>query len=214
MLQMRSDRWYGRSTRSIIVLLLVVVSSLLPAMAQAASSSVNTYQSGYGYGWDDDADERCIAHYFVYRGDTLSRIAARYGVSVYAIARANGIQNINRIYPGQYLCIPGHGWHHDWYDDNYHRYHDDDEGHGHKGYYDEDDYGYHGGYYGHKHYDKYGDHKHGYNAAAYGPVEKEYADPGYYRTSGGHTGVCYYPDPRYNADDAEFYEDDERPDCS
>ena len=224
MLQMRSARWYGRSTRAIIVLLLVVVSSLLPVMAQAASSSVNTYQ--YGYGWDDDADDGCIAHYFVYRGDTLSRIAARYGVSVYAIARANGIQNINRIYPGQYLCIPGHSWHHDWYDDGYHRHHDDDEGYGHHGYYDEDQYG---GYYGHKRYDddgehkygdhkygdhKYGDHKHGYSEAAYGPVEKEYADPGYYRTSGGHTGVCYYPDPRYNVEDAEFYEEDERPDCS
>lgn len=214
MLQMRSARWYGRSTRAIIVLLLVVVSSLLPAMAQAASSSVNSYQYGYGYGWDDDADDGCIAHYFVYRGDTLSRIAARYGVSVYAIAGANGIHNINRIYPGQYLCIPDHGWHHDRYDDNYHRHHDANKGYGYKGYDDKDDYGYYGGYYGHKRYDDDGDHKHGYNKAAYGPVEKEYADPGYYRTSGGHTGVCYYPDPRYNAEDAEFYEDDERPDCS
>ncbi|MCE7987325.1 MAG: LysM domain-containing protein [Caldilinea sp. CFX5] len=190
-------------------------------MVQAAQSSVNAYE--YGYGWDDDADDGCIAHYFVYRGDTLSRIAARYGVSVYAIARANGIPNINRIYPGQYFCIPGHDRYHDGYDDQYHRHYDDDEGYGHKGYEEEDDYGYYGGYdsgyYGHKHHDDYGDHqygdyKHGYSAAAYGPVEKEYADPGYYRTSGGHTGVCYYPDPRYNADDAEFYEEDERPDCS
>lgn len=207
MLQMRSDPWYGRSMRSLIVLLLVVVCSLLPAMAQAASSSVNAYQ--YGYGWDRDADGRCIAHYFVYRGDTLSRIAARYGVNVYAIARANGIHNINRIYPGQYLCIPGHHWHHDWSGDNYHRHHDDNKGYGHKGY-DKDDYGYDG----HKRYDSYSYHKPSYNEAAYGPVEKKYADPGYYRTSGGHTGVCYYPDPRYNAEDAQFYEDDERPDCS
>jgi len=201
-----------------VLLLLVVVSLFVPAAAQAAQSSVASYQ--YGYGWDND-DDQCAARYYVHRGDTLSRIAARYGVSVYAIARINGIHNINRIYPGQYLCIPAHGWshdgYHDWYDDDYRYHHDDDKGYAPGGYHQEDDYG----YYGYKrHDDGYGKHgyhdeaKEGYHKAAYGPVEKEYADPGYYRTSGGHTGVCYYPDPRYNAEEAEFYEDDERPDCS
>lgn len=40
-------------------------------------------------------------------GETLTTIAWRYGVSVWAIARANGITNLNYIYVGQRLTIPG-----------------------------------------------------------------------------------------------------------
>jgi LysM repeat protein len=39
-------------------------------------------------------------------GETLTRIALRYGVDVWAIARANGITNLNHIYVGQRLIIP------------------------------------------------------------------------------------------------------------
>lgn len=42
----------------------------------------------------------------VRRGETLSGIAARYGVNMRAIARANNIANANRIYAGQRLVIP------------------------------------------------------------------------------------------------------------
>jgi LysM repeat protein len=42
----------------------------------------------------------------VTRGQTLSGIAAQYGTSIGAIARANNIQNLNRIYVGQRLTIP------------------------------------------------------------------------------------------------------------
>jgi lysozyme len=44
--------------------------------------------------------------YIVHRGDTLSKIAWHYGTSVWAIANANGIRNINCIYAGQKLYIP------------------------------------------------------------------------------------------------------------
>ena len=47
--------------------------------------------------------------YVVRRGDTLSGIAARFGVSLSALARANGIRNPSRIYVGQRLVIPGGG---------------------------------------------------------------------------------------------------------
>jgi LysM repeat protein len=43
----------------------------------------------------------------VQRGENLFRIALRYGVSVDALAAANGIVNANRIYAGQRLVIPG-----------------------------------------------------------------------------------------------------------
>lgn len=45
--------------------------------------------------------------HIVRAGETLFRIAARYGVDVWAIARLNGITNLNRIYVGQRLIIPG-----------------------------------------------------------------------------------------------------------
>ncbi len=45
--------------------------------------------------------------YYVRRGDTLAKIAARYGISVQAIMAANGIRNPNLIYVGQRLAIPG-----------------------------------------------------------------------------------------------------------
>jgi LysM repeat protein len=45
--------------------------------------------------------------YVVKRGDTLTRIASIYGVSVWSIAEANGIYNLQMIYVGQRLVIPG-----------------------------------------------------------------------------------------------------------
>lgn len=45
--------------------------------------------------------------YVVRRGDTLAAIAARYGTTVSAIVRANGIANPSLIVAGQRLTIPG-----------------------------------------------------------------------------------------------------------
>jgi lipoprotein-anchoring transpeptidase ErfK/SrfK len=47
--------------------------------------------------------------YTVRRGDTLSAIAIRYGVSTWALAQANGIRNASFIYVGQVLRIPSGG---------------------------------------------------------------------------------------------------------
>ncbi len=44
--------------------------------------------------------------YVVQRGDTLTKIAARYGTSVQAVVQRNGLRNANLIYVGQRLCIP------------------------------------------------------------------------------------------------------------
>lgn len=44
-------------------------------------------------------------------GETLGGIARRYGVSVSALARANGIADVNRIVAGRPLTVPGGpGW--------------------------------------------------------------------------------------------------------
>jgi LysM repeat protein len=44
--------------------------------------------------------------YVVQYGDTLSKIARRYGVNMWVLAQVNHISNINRIYAGQRLLIP------------------------------------------------------------------------------------------------------------
>jgi len=49
------------------------------------------YSEYYGY------------YYVVCRGDTLSRIARYYGVSVYYLQTRNGIANPNLIYAGQFI---------------------------------------------------------------------------------------------------------------
>jgi LysM repeat protein len=67
-----------------VLALLVVGSVVAPAFAAPDGSTV----------------------YIVKRGDTLYRIARSYGVNVWAVARANGITNPNRIYAGQRLVIP------------------------------------------------------------------------------------------------------------
>lgn len=48
----------------------------------------------------------CRATYFVRPGDTLYRIALRYGTTYTEIARVNQIPNVRLIYVGQKLCIP------------------------------------------------------------------------------------------------------------
>lgn len=45
--------------------------------------------------------------YVVQPGDNMYRIAARFGVNMWDLARANNILNLNRINSGQVLVIPG-----------------------------------------------------------------------------------------------------------
>lgn len=47
--------------------------------------------------------------YTVQAGDTLFRIAQRFGTTVEALARANNITNVNRLDVGTVLTIPGEG---------------------------------------------------------------------------------------------------------
>ena len=61
---------------------------------------------GCNYGCDGPGSNR----YRVRRGDTLTSIAYNFGVSPWAIARANQIYNLNRIYVGQLLIIPTDGY--------------------------------------------------------------------------------------------------------
>jgi LysM repeat protein len=53
--------------------------------------------------------QTCRTKYTVKSGDTLAKIAAHFGVTVWRLAWNNGITNYNRIFVGQRLCIPWAG---------------------------------------------------------------------------------------------------------
>jgi LysM repeat protein len=48
----------------------------------------------------------CRTYHTVAYGENLYRISLHYGVSMWHIARCNGIYNLHHIYAGQTLCIP------------------------------------------------------------------------------------------------------------
>jgi len=54
----------------------------------------------------DDDDKDCRWYHTVVAGENLYRIGLKYSVSMYTIAGANGITNMNLIYVGDVLCIP------------------------------------------------------------------------------------------------------------
>ena len=81
------------------LMLLVIISALmttlsLPTAAHAATAASPTQSWGY---------------HIVKKGETLSQIARYYGVSVAALASANGLSNADYIYIGQQLHIPASG---------------------------------------------------------------------------------------------------------
>ncbi|MBC7260005.1 MAG: LysM peptidoglycan-binding domain-containing protein [Chloroflexi bacterium] len=85
-----------KRTRILLVALLVAVLLLLavgPMTASAAGPCGPVYPCA-------------VRYHVVCPGETLTRIAWRYGTTVGAIAAANGIWNPNRIYAGQVLRIP------------------------------------------------------------------------------------------------------------
>jgi len=50
---------------------------------------------------------KCAFYHTVQYGQTLDAIAYYYGVNVYTLAQINAIYNVNHVYAGQQLCIPG-----------------------------------------------------------------------------------------------------------
>ena len=87
----------GRAALAFL-LVLAIFGGLMPASAFAASATPSVESAASQWG--------CTTMHTVQRGDTLARIAWRYGTTVQAIASANGIWNPNHIFVGQVLVIP------------------------------------------------------------------------------------------------------------
>ena len=81
----RSATWRRRATLVIVALILLQL-----LLGTGASYAAPPRQIWHRVSW----------------GENLTLIAWRYGTSIWAIAQANGISNINRIYAGQWLRIP------------------------------------------------------------------------------------------------------------
>ena len=66
--------------------------------------SYGYYPGGWPYGYSYPG---CARNHYVSPGETLFGISRWYGVSAWAIASASRVYNLNTIYAGQWLCIPG-----------------------------------------------------------------------------------------------------------
>jgi LysM domain len=92
-------RRFGAKNRWLFVLLAVIV--MLPLLFSS-------------FAVDAAAAQQCVVRndwpvYIVQRGDTLARIAARYGTTFTVLMNANCLPNANRIFAGQQLRVPSGG---------------------------------------------------------------------------------------------------------
>jgi LysM repeat protein len=92
---------YGLSTASVLALnglgwkSLIFPGQVLKLTAGAAPTAPATPAPSTG------------GRYTIQKGDTITRIAARFGVSTQAVLTANGLGWSSIIYPGQTIAIPG-----------------------------------------------------------------------------------------------------------
>ena len=99
----RSWRINRRKTLAALLVAFVLLLQLpLSVFAAAPANAATTAESAQ---WSS-----CPGYFYRVRpGNTLYSIARATGTTVNGLMRANGISNPNRIYAGQWLCIPkGH----------------------------------------------------------------------------------------------------------
>jgi len=99
-----------------MVVTLVIVSVLVSALPIAALAA----PPGGGHAPAPAPAPAPGVYHVVKCGENLTRIALKYGTTVWAIAQANGIRNVNCIRSGQVLVIPGPEHHEDHHEDHGH----------------------------------------------------------------------------------------------
>jgi LysM repeat protein len=99
----------ARRIAAVCIALMLFIAPAWSAQAEAAPqpvvhASVRIVQAG-----QTEAEAHALTGYVVRRGDTLSGIASRLGISSSSLMRANGIRNADRIFIGQRLIVPSTG---------------------------------------------------------------------------------------------------------
>jgi len=98
---------YGLSTASVLALNgLGWKSTIFPGQVLKLSSAAATAAPAPAPA-PVAAAPAASGRYTIVKGDTISRIAARFGVSTQAVLTANGLSASSIIYPGQSVAIPG-----------------------------------------------------------------------------------------------------------
>lgn len=90
------------------------VSNKQTKITRIATGAKHPYNTTGDLGWMDASSIKAVGGssettYTVKAGDTLSGIAAKYGTTYQELAKYNGIENPNLIYPGQVIRIPNGG---------------------------------------------------------------------------------------------------------
>ena len=106
MFKLHSISRLGRRSGLVLLLAISLVLAMLPTVAMAAPLN-GMHENGMHEGMRGNSN--CVSYRAVQRGETLSGIAMYAGVSIWALKDANGIGDPNRIYAGEWLCIPGYG---------------------------------------------------------------------------------------------------------
>ncbi|MFC1878859.1 GH25 family lysozyme [Chloroflexota bacterium] len=98
----------GDTLRSITNKFNITMSALLEANPQMLKSGMqlNIPAGATSVEHEDDNDDIPQEIYFVQAGDSLGRIAARFGTTIDKLVEANGISNPDVIHVGQRLVIP------------------------------------------------------------------------------------------------------------
>ena len=78
----------------------------IPGLGRASASQDGSTRKQSAGGASANFTASAPSHYRVRRGDSLGLIAGRFGTSVSALRRMNGLKG-TRIYPGQVLKLPG-----------------------------------------------------------------------------------------------------------
>jgi len=90
--------------KPLVVLLVVAMLTTSLGLGVASAASERPLQfTSHGSGGQDLF---LLCNYTVRPGDTLTRIAIRFGTTVWYLASINGLSNPNRIYVGQHLFVP------------------------------------------------------------------------------------------------------------
>ena len=94
--------------RIITALVMAIVLGAAPGLAAAEEPTVRIVDAAVA-STSPESPEAMTSGYLVRVGDSLSGIAARFGISLSSLMRANGIRNPNLVYAGRRLVVPSTG---------------------------------------------------------------------------------------------------------